>query len=186
MARTAWRAQALRTTGRMVQARRFGASSGRACRRKNGASRPEVRRSRRDGSDAVVPEEAGPPPRVIPGLAKPVEPSRGVSRVYRKTSKIGGENRAIQDRRRQAGNESRWLADTGRCGLFREVGMPRWKHRGMTALKDVGDNVYSSGNGASMQFANAGSGLRRGCGPKDPKGSWMRPVAGRATVLRGG
>lgn len=50
--------------------------------------------------------KTGPPPWVIPGLVKPAEPSRGVSRVYRKTLKIGGENRAIQDRRRHAGYES--------------------------------------------------------------------------------
>jgi len=84
----------------MVQARRFGESSGRAFQRKDGESHPEVGRSRRDGSDAAAPGEAGPPLRVTPGLGTPGEPSRGASRVYRKTLTIGGENRAIQDRRR--------------------------------------------------------------------------------------
>lgn len=39
---------------------------------------------------------------VSAGLEDPEEPSRGESRVYRKALKIGGESRAIQDRRRPA------------------------------------------------------------------------------------
>lgn len=100
VAQATGKAKAHRCSGQMAQARRFGASSDIAFRRKDGASHLEVRRSRRDGSDAVAPGEAGPPPRVTPGLGKPGELSRGASRVYRKTSMIGGENRAIQDRRR--------------------------------------------------------------------------------------
>lgn len=155
----------------MAQARRSGASSDGALRRKDGASRLEARRSRRDGSDAAAPGDTGPPPPGSPGTGKPEEPFRGESHGYRKTSKIGGANRAIQDRRRPTITKVSGRPIRGDVGQFRGNGMTCRKRREMTAPNDVSDNGYCIGNGARIRIASAGSGLRRSCGPEDPKGS---------------
>jgi len=106
-----------------------------------------------------------------PGTGKSEEPFRGESHGHRKTSKIGGANRAIQDRRRPTITRVSGRPIRGDVGHFRGDGKPCRKRCGMTAPNVASDNGYRTGNGARIQFAFAGSGLRRNCGPEDPKGS---------------
>lgn len=106
-----------------------------------------------------------------PGTGTPEEPFRGESRGHRKTLKIGGANRAIQDRRRPTITKVDGRPIRGDVGHFRGNGKPCRKRRGMTAPNDASDNGYRIGNDARIRIAFAGSGLRRNCGPEDPKGS---------------
>jgi hypothetical protein len=104
--------------------------------------------------------------------------------MYRITSKIDGESRAIQDRRRPVITKVNGRPIRGDVGLSGGIGIRCRKRRGMLDASDTGENEYGSGNRARITLVRAGSRFAPGPQPKDPKGSWMHAVNGRSNVLR--
>jgi len=99
------------------------------------------------------------------------KPSHNVSCVYRKTLKIGGENRAIKDRRRTAITKVAGRPIRGDVGLPAGTGSAAGNGAEYPMPTTQALYEYRFGNGAGFQNASAGSGLRWSRGPKDPKGS---------------
>lgn len=176
-------AQAAPATDHPARTGRFGGPSGGALRPPGGASRQEEERSRRDGSDAIAPGDAGPPTgshRFGRAGATAPWPRPRVPEYLRVRRRKPGETRPPAD----GHYESERPFDTGRRGHVRGHGIRCRKRRGITDADDAGEIGYCSGNGACIADRLRRFRFAPESQPEDPKGSWLRPVTGRRYVLR--